>query len=141
MSSATSSSNATLYYTAVDDMFKDLLREQEEHEAAEEQAAQQVAESEPWTATPKRLVRIRKHNLFGKDASEEFVICRRLAATQLESSPRSREQQAEVRRLDLLRLRRQRCEVEQKKVTRRTLMRLWEWWWLLRYDNMWSITT
>lgn len=124
MSPATSSSNATLYYSAVDDMFKDLLREQEEHEVAEEQAAQQVAESEPWTATPKRLVRIRKHNLFGKDASEEFVICRRLTATQLASSPRSREQQTEVRRLDLMQLRRQRCEVEQKRTTRRVLMRI-----------------
>lgn len=124
MSSANSSSNSTLYYTAMDDMFKELLLEQQEHETAEEQTCQQVADSEPWTATPKRLVRIRKHNLFGKDATEEFVICRRLAATQLESSPRSREQQTEVRRLELLRLRRQRCEIEQKRTTRRAPMRI-----------------
>lgn len=122
MSSVTSSSNSTLYYTP--DMFKDLLLDQQEHESEGEQACQQVSDSEPWAATPKRLVRIRKHNLFGKDASEEFVICRRLAATQLESSPRSREQQAEVRRLELLRLRRQRCEVEQKRTTRRAPMRI-----------------
>ncbi|XP_023164333.1 uncharacterized protein LOC111595039 [Drosophila hydei] len=111
-----SSSNATLYYTAIDDMFKDLL--------LDTSTEQQVTENEaPLTATPKRMVRIRKQNLFAKEMEEDFVICRRLPeASNL--SPSTQELRKERQGEELLRLRRQRWEAEQKKPMRRLTMRI-----------------
>lgn len=111
-----SSSNATLYYTAIDDMFKDLVLDTSKEE--------QVTENEaPLTATPKRLVRIRKQNLFATEMEDEFVIYRRLPkATDL--SPSTKELRKERQGEELLRQRRQRWEAGQKKPTRRLTMRI-----------------
>ncbi|XP_030569110.1 uncharacterized protein LOC115768596 [Drosophila novamexicana] len=115
-----SASNATLYYTAIDDMFKELLLD-----ASAEEQVDTVELEEPLIATPKRLVRIRKQNLFAKE-QEEFVICRRLPlpAAKPDLSPRSQELRKERQADELLRLRRQRCEVEQRKPMRRLTMRI-----------------
>ncbi|KAH8404496.1 hypothetical protein KR222_006626, partial [Zaprionus bogoriensis] len=94
-----SAANATLYYSAVEDMFKDLVleqQEQQEESMKQHQQQQQVLEPEPWIATPKRVVRIRKHNLFGKDAAPEFTIHRRALGNCAGASPRSRRQRCEA---------------------------------------------
>ncbi|XP_034481392.1 uncharacterized protein LOC117787057 [Drosophila innubila] len=115
-----SSSNATLYYTAMEDMFKDLLLDTDSAEQVD------TMENEmPLMDTPKRLVRIRQHNLFTKD-KEEFFICRRLplSSQKLDASPRSQEMHKEQQGKELLRLRRERCEGNQKKPMRRLTMRI-----------------
>ncbi|KAL7733027.1 hypothetical protein ACLKA6_002830 [Drosophila palustris] len=117
-----SSSNATLYYTAMEDMFKDLLLDTD----AEEQV-NAMENAAPLTDTPKRLVRIRQHNLFAKDDKKEFSICRRmpLSSPKLDASPRSQERHKEQQRMELLRLRRERCEEDQRKQPmRRITMRI-----------------
>lgn len=81
-----SSTNATLYYTAMEDMFKDLLLDTD--------AVEQVYTMEneaPLIDTPKRMVRIRQQKLFAQD-KKEFFICRRMPFTppKLDVSPRSR---------------------------------------------------
>ncbi|XP_022226148.1 uncharacterized protein LOC111076604 [Drosophila obscura] len=74
----TMTSNTTLYYTAVEDMFNELLTievDQLDTKNMDE------PHSEPLVNTPKRCVRIRQHNLFDKD-STDFVICRRSPKTE-----------------------------------------------------------
>ncbi|EDV90332.1 uncharacterized protein LOC6571338 [Drosophila grimshawi] len=117
-----SSSNATLYYTAIDEMFQELLVDTNDEEQL---STVENEEESPLIVTPKRTVRLRKLNLFAKDA-EEFVICRRLPMpdAQVELSPRRRQLRKERQANDLWQLRRQRCEMEQRKTVRRLTMRI-----------------
>ncbi|EDW26200.1 GL25616 [Drosophila persimilis] len=109
------SSNTTLYYSAVEDMFKELLTIE-----VEQLDTKNVEESdyEPLVNTPRRCVPRRQHNLFAKD-STSFVICRRspkiescfeLGTGSELSSSRRRELQAN----QVLRLRIERTEKELK---------------------------
>ncbi|XP_034107791.1 uncharacterized protein LOC117570345 [Drosophila albomicans] len=115
-----SSANTTMYYSAVEDMFKDMLIDTTE---TKEQEMDTAVNDITWVDTPKRSVRIRRLNLF-KD-KPEFVICRRIIApSKLDLSPRSQELQKEQQSKELLRLRRERHEGEQRPPVRRLTMRL-----------------
>ncbi|KAH8371691.1 hypothetical protein KR093_008566 [Drosophila rubida] len=117
-----SSANSTIYYSAVEDMFKDMALENNENNKEQMDTAENFM---PLVDTPKRSVRIRRLNLFGKDKSE-FAICRRLLLSSSieELSQSSQEQHREQQGKELLRLRRERHEEEQQPTVRRLTMRL-----------------
>ncbi|KAH8307439.1 hypothetical protein KR044_012158 [Drosophila immigrans] len=116
-----SSANATMYYSAVEDMFKDMLLDGDAKEQMDT-----TANEMPLVDTPKRSVRIRKFNLFAKMDKPEFVICRRmvLPPSKHDLSPRSQQLIKEQQGQELLRLRRERHEGEQQQPVRRLTMRI-----------------
>ncbi|KAH8246180.1 hypothetical protein KR038_002282 [Drosophila bunnanda] len=119
-------SDSTLYFTAVEDMFKELLTiEVDDSVPAEKEGSGSGSGlgsgSDP--ETPKRCVKLRKQKLFAQDSSA-FVISRRspklesMINLELHLSPgRLRELRAEK----LLRLRKDRAVKERQKPPQRRL--------------------
>ncbi|EDW83937.1 uncharacterized protein Dwil_GK18950 [Drosophila willistoni] len=112
--------NSTLYFTAVEEMFQDMLQLEE---AESENHSKNELES--YNLTPKRTVRIRQQNLFGRDSSD-FVIYRRSPKRLLNGLPahnpgQSLETCKDLQGLELLRLRKERSENEQKQKLQRHL--------------------
>ncbi|XP_068152340.1 uncharacterized protein [Drosophila tropicalis] len=112
--------NSTLYFTAVEEMFQDMLH-------LEEAETENISknELELYNLTPKRSVRIRQQNLFGKDSSD-FIIYRRSPKRLLNRFPalnteQSSETLKDLQGLELLRLRKERSENEQKQNLQRHL--------------------
>ncbi|XP_037722633.1 uncharacterized protein LOC119555367 [Drosophila subpulchrella] len=109
-------SDSTLYFTAVEDMFKEVLTIEDEDE---------VPENEEASETPKRYVRLRQQKLFANDSSS-FVISRRSPKTESNSlklniSPRRLK---ELRGEEILRMRKDRAEKERMKPQRRLTLRI-----------------
>ncbi|XP_017107539.2 uncharacterized protein [Drosophila bipectinata] len=115
-----SSADSTLYYTAFDDMFKELLAiEGEPMDVAERR-------EESGLETPKRYVEMRKQKLFAKD-SGNFVLSRR--SPKLETKFDMEVDLTPSRRRELLgdeilRLRKDRSEKDRLKPQRRLTLRI-----------------
>ncbi|KAH8270256.1 hypothetical protein KR018_006293 [Drosophila ironensis] len=109
-----SSADSTLYFTAYDDMFKELLA----------MDAENGAESE--SETPKRCVRMRQQKLFAQE-STNFVICRRSPNVEVGSDLAADVSPSRRRELlsdEMLRLRKDRVEKERQKPLRRQTLRI-----------------
>ncbi|XP_020798243.1 uncharacterized protein LOC110176270 [Drosophila serrata] len=114
------SSDSTLYFTAVEDMFKELLTIEVDDSLPDNKEGSGSGSD---TETPKRCVKLRKHKLFAQD-SGGFVISRR--SPKLESKINlelhlSPGRQRELRAEELLRLRKDRAVKERQKPPQRRL--------------------
>ncbi|XP_017841582.1 uncharacterized protein LOC108599292 [Drosophila busckii] len=112
------SCNSTLYYTAMDDMFTEMMETSGEQHSHEKE--------EPLIATPKRIVRIRKHNLFAEDM-QEFVIDRRFprfSSITDPSSPSCKEVRKVLQTNELRLERGERFELNIGKPMRRLALRI-----------------
>lgn len=111
------SSDSTLYFSAVEDMFKEVLTIGDE---------MRDPGNEDFSETPKRCVRLRQQKLFANDTAS-FVIGRR--SPRIESkidlnrdgSPGRRK---ELRGEEILRMRKDRAEKERLRPQRRLTMRI-----------------
>ncbi|XP_016959220.1 uncharacterized protein LOC108030695 [Drosophila biarmipes] len=106
-------SDSTLYFTAVEDMFKEVVTIEDGDE---------VPENEEASETPKRCVKLRQQKLFAND-SGSFVISRR--SPKIESNSLklniSPARLKELRGEEILRMRKDRAE---KKPQRRLTLRI-----------------
>ncbi|XP_017112564.1 uncharacterized protein LOC108136100 [Drosophila elegans] len=110
-------SDSTLYFTAVEEMFKEVLTIEDDD---------LVPGNKEVLETPKRCVQLRQQKLFASDSSG-FVISRR--SSRIESaidlkgdiSPGRRK---ELRSEEILRLRKDRAEKERQKPQRRLALRI-----------------
>uniref|UniRef100_A0A6P4E2V9 Uncharacterized protein LOC108039658 n=1 Tax=Drosophila rhopaloa TaxID=1041015 RepID=A0A6P4E2V9_DRORH len=110
-------SDSTLYFTAVEEMFKEVLTIEGDD---------LVPGNEEVSETPKRCVRLRQQKLFANDSSS-FVISRRSPRIEsaidlkVDLSPGRRK---ELRGEQILRLRKDRAEKERQKPQRRLTLRI-----------------
>ncbi|XP_017010331.2 uncharacterized protein [Drosophila takahashii] len=111
------SSDSTLYFTAVEDMFKEVLTIDGEDE---------VPENEGASETPKRCVRLRQQKLFANDTSS-FVISRRSPRIESKLNLKVNISPGRLRELrgeEVLRMRKDRAEKERLKPQRRLTLRI-----------------
>ncbi|XP_017053091.1 uncharacterized protein LOC108096216 [Drosophila ficusphila] len=110
-------SDSTLYFTAVEEMFKEVLTIEDEN---------LVSENEELPETPKRSVKLRQQKLFAKDSSG-FMISRRSPRIESEIDLKvdiSPSRRKELRAEEILRLRKDRAEKERQKPQRRLTLRI-----------------
>lgn len=112
-------SDSTLYFTAVEDMFKELLTIEVDDLVPGNEEEGSATESE----TPKRCVPLRQQKLFAQD-STDFVISRRSPRLEsrigldLQLTPGRRR---ELRADEILQMRKDRAEKERQKPPQRRL--------------------
>ncbi|KAH8380203.1 hypothetical protein KR009_009464 [Drosophila setifemur] len=113
--------DSNLYYTAFEDLFKELLTIEREQKM---EGSGSVLES--GSETPKRSVQMRQQKLFTKDSSS-FVISRR--SPKFETRIDQKQELSPSRRRELLgdqilQLRKDRAEKERKQPRRRLVLRI-----------------
>ncbi|EDW99868.1 uncharacterized protein LOC6534484 [Drosophila yakuba] len=112
-------SDSTLYFSAVEDMFKEVLTigDDDRH---------QHPGNEEFSETPKRCVHLRQQKLFAND-SASFVIGRRAPRTDSKidlKGDMSPGRRRELRGEEVLRMRKDRAEKERMRPQRRLTMRI-----------------